>query len=200
MSAIDCGNVVHVADYYDIATYWPVEEQDRKAVTNLPHDAGKVLTKNDIVIGGGSGEHPAMVINIDYAISTLASILDDKYFCIDGYVDKGSWSVKDLWRVHEKMKLDENSDWFECTILMNIATFVIAELPLEYCIVNEEVLKYAQEKRKDIPWEYFNGFTAVFNSCKYGRTTVPDTNSPSGRKVIWGYSLEEWYNDNGGRK
>lgn len=200
MSAIDCGNVVHVADYYDISTYWPVEEQDREGVTGLPHDKGKVLTMNDIVIGGGSGEHPAMVINIDYAISILASIEDNKYFCVDGHVDKGSWSVPDLMNLYQKMGINEDSASFECTILMNIATFVIAELPLDECIVNPEVLQYAQEKKKDFSWKYFNGFTGVLNSCKYGRTTVPDADSPSGRKVQWGYSLEDWYNDNGGRK
>lgn len=200
MSAIDCGNVVHVAEYYDIALYWPIEENDREGVTGLPYDHGKVLTMNDIVIGGGSGEHPAMVINIDYAISTLASIEDNKYFRVYGHVDKGSWSVPDLMDLYQKMDINENSDSFECTILLNIASFVIAELPLEECIVNKEVLQYAQAKKKDFPWKYFNGFSGVLNSCKCGRTTVPDANSPSGRMVVWGYSLEDWYRDNGGRK
>lgn len=200
MSAIDCGNVVHVAEYYDISLYWPIEEQNRGSVTDLPYDKGLVINKNNIVIGGGSGEHPAMVIDIDYAISTLASIQDSKYFGVYGHVDKGSWRVQDLIKLYQKMGLNDESDSFECTILLNMATFVIAELPLEECIVNPEVLKYAQNKKKNFSWEFFRGFTGVLNCCKEGRTTVPDADAPSGRKVKWGYSLEDWYHDNGGRK
>ncbi len=201
MSAIDCGNTVHIADYYDIPVYWPIQEQNRQGVTGLPHDALKVLTKNDIVIGGGSGEHSAMVINIDYAISTLASIVDNMYFSTNNnYLDKGSWNIIELIDLYNKMHHKDLLMSFETTILTNIAAFVIAEMPLKECIVDPEILKYAQSKLKELPWDYFNGFSGVLNSQKFGSIFIDDPNNPGSTITKWGYSLNDWYNDNGGRK
>lgn len=200
MSAIDCANNVHVGEYYGISTYWTVQDQDRDGVTEMPYDKGKKLTINDIVIGGGSGEHPAMVVNIDYAISTMALLKDDKYFGIYGYIDKNSWDVPQLQSLYNKIVIDENEQSFDSQILLNVAALVIFELPLEHCIVDPRVLKYAQGQRIVKPWEYFQGFTAVFDSQKCGRTLAPNSGKTGDSHVIWGYSLEDWYRNNGGRK
>lgn len=199
MSAIDGGKNVHVADYYDISTYWPVEEQNRYNVTEMPYDKGIMLTKNDIVIGGGSGEHSAMVVNIDHAICTLAYIKDSIDLGIVGYIDKNSWSMTELQRLYNKVVTDKTAS-FEIEILLNVAALVIFELPLEHCIVNPEVLQYAKNQHNMKPWEYFNGFTAVFDSNKLGKNLAPNSGKTGDSHVIWGYSLEDWYRNNGGRK
>lgn len=65
MSAIDTMNHAHVANFFKLPVYWVFEENDMFYLTGSPEDDNKKINQYFLTIGGGSGEHPALIINND---------------------------------------------------------------------------------------------------------------------------------------
>lgn len=107
MSAIDTFSYVHVADFFQLPVYWVTEPRGLINLTDNDADSGKVMNQYHLSIGGGSGEHPALIINndaallrflrnveyieppaenasepnmFDYQMSQLSNSITDKYF------------------------------------------------------------------------------------------------------------------------
>ena len=63
MSAIDSYTHAHVANFFSIPVYWVFEEDKLSILTYSNED--EVINKYFLSIGGGGGEHPALIINND---------------------------------------------------------------------------------------------------------------------------------------
>lgn len=194
MSAIDCIEHVHVATFCNSAqVYWPIEECDKSTVTEWKSDSGKVLNKNNIIIGGGSGEHPALVLDIDYILwYTLRWDNKDIYTLPfwDSSVEFDSWNFATSKNLYDQMQNMHFENTFEETVLISAAYLVLSELPLEECIVDPDILKFALEVRenKAFDYNYFANFRAVLDAQKYGRVVKNGESQ-------WGYSLKDYYVD-----
>ncbi len=76
MSAIDSLVHVHVSDLLDkVCVYWPQESVPLDYVINTEDSKNKMLTQEHLLAGGGSGEHPALLIFND-AVVLQALVLD----------------------------------------------------------------------------------------------------------------------------
>lgn len=76
MSAIDCLDHVHAANFLGMPVYWIIEERAMSTITDFQSDDNRIVNKNFISLGGGSGEHAALIINIDGALFNLLSVID----------------------------------------------------------------------------------------------------------------------------
>lgn len=63
MSAIDTLTHAHVANFFRLPVYWVFEEGSLFNLTDSNDD--EVINQYYLSIGGGSGEHPALIINND---------------------------------------------------------------------------------------------------------------------------------------
>lgn len=72
MSAIDCIDHVHIG-YFDerIAIYWPLFKDILSKVTDSESDEKTEISPYTLLLGGGSGEHPAMHFNNDAVVFHL---------------------------------------------------------------------------------------------------------------------------------
>lgn len=77
MSAIDTFNHVHVANFFEIPVYWVLKEGKLNSLTHNNQDEEKVINKYYLSIGGGSGEHPALILNNDALVfNFLSNVLE----------------------------------------------------------------------------------------------------------------------------
>lgn len=93
MSAVDCIDHVHVGDFNDeIGIYWPLWEGKLSDVTDEKEEDNISLSPYKLLIGGGSGEHPAMHVINDAAVL--------HFFCL-GYlfdylsIPEENWNIED---------------------------------------------------------------------------------------------------------
>ena len=195
MSAIDCVDHVHVATFCNCASvYWPITEHEQSHITDLENDKNKLVSKNTIIIGGGSGEHPALVLDIDYILWYSLRWDSDNVYKVpfkENGVSFESWDFatrKNLYDTMIKMYMSDNT--FEDNVIYSAAHLVLSELPLEECISNPVILKYALEVRdnKGYNHNYLSNFSGVLNAEKYGRI-IKNGN------LQWGYSLKDYYVD-----
>lgn len=74
MSAIDTLTHAHVGYFCDIPIYWVFEEGKLGHLTDHNDDYDKVINQYYLSIGGGSGEHPALIIsNLKMKVSMMHS-------------------------------------------------------------------------------------------------------------------------------
>lgn len=195
MSAIDCVDHVHVATFCNIASvYWPIAEQKQSHITDLEQDKDKLVNKKNIIIGGGSGEHPALVLDIDYILwYTLRWDSQDVYkvpFPENG-VSFESWDFVTRKNLYDSMiKGYMSDDTFEENVIYATAHLVLSELPLEECVSNPVILKYVLEvhEKKGHDHNYLSNFSGILNAQKYGRII-------KNGELQWGYSLRDYYID-----
>lgn len=77
MSAIDSFTHAHVANYFDLPVYWVFEDNhSQRNLTNDPADEDTILNSSSLCIGGGSGEHPALVIYGPAAVFQLSRMIE----------------------------------------------------------------------------------------------------------------------------
>lgn len=112
MSAIDSFEHAHVGNFFDFPIYWVLNESMTNKLDHLTDnqaDTGKIINQYSLSVGGGSGEHPALIFNNDAALyqyltnieeidepsinSTQAETLDYKIYQLakkieDRYLDK----------------------------------------------------------------------------------------------------------------
>lgn len=194
MSAIDCVDHVHVATFCNYASvYWPIEEHEQSDITDLEQDKGKVINKNTIIIGGGSSEHPALVLDIDYILCYTLRWDDTEVYKVpftDNGVSFNAWNFSVCQNMFNELSKRYYDGSFEETIIRSAAHLVLSELPLEECISNPIILKYALEVRanKGYDHNYISNFDGILNSEKYGRIM-------KNGELQWGYSLADYYID-----
>ncbi len=66
MSAIDSYTHAHVANFFNLPVYWVLEENKLSGLTYSNEE--DMINKCFLSIGGGSGEHPALIIKNDAVI------------------------------------------------------------------------------------------------------------------------------------
>lgn len=94
MSAVDCIDHVHLGYFNDkIGIYWPLfNESKLSRLTDNKDEDDILLSPHNLLIGGGSGEHPAMHVINDAAVL--------HFFCL-GYlfdyltIPEENWEIKD---------------------------------------------------------------------------------------------------------
>lgn len=77
MSAIDTMTHAHVANFFNLPVYWVFEEGDLSQLTDKMSDSGEKINQYFLSIGGGSGEHPALIINNDAVLFKFFSNIEE---------------------------------------------------------------------------------------------------------------------------
>jgi len=67
VSAIDRFDHVHVANWYGIPVYWPQEVFMSSDVTDEKQGEYQI-DEHVLAVGGGSGEHPALILDVDECV------------------------------------------------------------------------------------------------------------------------------------
>lgn len=114
MSDIDSIQNVHVANFKgDIAMYWPMENAPMEKVVR--NAGNKTLTPEHILIGGGAGEHPALVIYNDAAV--LQALIYDSFVEEPESLEGLHPNVVDFFKqkniVHDKYSYDIQNPLFD---------------------------------------------------------------------------------------
>lgn len=135
MSAIDTFSYAHVANFCKIPVYWVLEERKLSYLTDKEEDDNKVINKHYLSIGGGSGEHPALILNndailwhflnnivdidnivepdieastsehVDYKICKLVEEINEKYFLDE---EKAKWTIdQNQWPLETFIRADK---------------------------------------------------------------------------------------------
>lgn len=93
MSAVDCIDHVHLGYFNNkIGIYWPLREDKLSDVTDNKDESNIFLSPYNLLVGGGSGEHPSLYVINDAAVL--------HFFC-RGYlfnyltIPEESWKIKD---------------------------------------------------------------------------------------------------------
>lgn len=71
MSAIDSFEHAHVGKFFGLPIYWVLNESHNNQLSHLTDcssDDGVIIDQYSLSVGGGSGEHPALIFNNDAAI------------------------------------------------------------------------------------------------------------------------------------
>jgi hypothetical protein len=230
MSSIDVVDNIHCANIHlestSVPVYWV---QD-----TLKHDRTLAeVTTRDLMIGGGSGEHPALHIknadllplwlllqhiSCDDNEENLLSIAEDLELMYveklksrakseaeiiniidfpynnDNFMCIADWPLSTLAQVetcYKKTKVKDNiSNYSETSLLVSIATFVMFDMPKQF--FENDVYKLMEKSKiifKDSSISTVFNFSLPLNSQKMGRV-IKDG------KVIWGYSLNDYLNQN----
>lgn len=77
MSAIDTLTHAHVANFFNLPVYWIFEEGELSHLTDKLIDDDKKINQYFLSIGGGSGEHPALIINNDAVLFHFLSHVEE---------------------------------------------------------------------------------------------------------------------------
>ncbi len=182
MSAIDSLTHAHVGKFFNLPIYWVFEEGKLGSLTDWDEDYKKTINKYYLSIGGGSGEHPALIINNDAVILNLlgemvdvntvlpggydfrtiaiAKQIEDRYFeSEDNYIkDIYAWNLdQNQWPLETFVKFSEkfgNKDSISLAdkIQHAIALFIIYEMPIEYCLKDSQLIEVAKMIRSN-QWE-----------------------------------------------
>lgn len=189
MSAIDMVDHVHVADFYGIPVYWINGKIFRRDLTNA--NSLQVLDNQYISIGGGSGEHPALIINLEAAIESILTDIDYDYSNTEKYfIDMNDWTYEDF-KIIESQMPDVKYKFSKLIkrIVGSVGIFAINELPCETFIKNKEIYSSYNDEGLCVYGNDYFGFTGVLPSRCGGKQTVNG-------KTVFKYSLQEWYINN----
>ena len=174
MSAIDTMDHAHVANIKGMPVYWPLKEYDLSYLTDNSEDSSKPFNSYYLSLGGGSGEHPALIIHNDAVIFqllrnldnenltesdstlqyiySLAESIEEKYY--EGgveeenvayyMIDKNQWPLSTFFAWQNFLKPNEKYRDLEDEIAHLMALFIIQEMPLNYCLKDSEIISFAQ--------------------------------------------------------
>lgn len=148
MSAIDTLTHAHVANFFDLPVYWVFEEGELSHLTDKMSDDGKKINQYFLSIGGGSGEHPALIIDNDAVLFKFFSnieeiaepdLMDSESHMFDYKMYQLVESIKDKYE--DKANNYKNVDDYMCyyTIDQN-------QWPLETFIRINEKMKSKRNK------------------------------------------------------
>jgi hypothetical protein len=182
MSSIDTLEHDHVGKFFDLPVYWPLEEKPLDYLTDLDEDIDEVINQYYLSIGGGSGEHPALIINNDAVVFNLArkfvdieDVAPDSYdhalisfsnklwdLCYKGdnylYFHLRKWYInQNEWPLETFIRVNKQFDDDSKVSLLDkishaIALFIIYEMPLEACLKDQRIIELAKMIRSN-KWE-----------------------------------------------
>lgn len=220
MSAIDTIEHAHVANFFGIPVYWPLKNYPS---SHLVDDSDGIIGKHTLIIGGGSGEHPALILDMekvvmefifdelydDYDSDTLSQ--DDKELLqqLDKVValrkllghdrkrilDLNQWPIETFLDISKSLT-DQPYRTIE-SIINTCAIFIICEMPIEECISNPDLLRLLFTIR-DGKWEKLlqRDLMKSFKGFS-GVLNMSKCGQIMKRGMYrFGYSLNDWLNDN----
>lgn len=226
MSAIDTMNHAHVANFFGIPMYWFLEEKKMSTITHSAVDDDFKINQFSMSIGGGSGEHPALILNNDALVLAFIKTLEDtpneKFNFIDyqiyklvdeiqeNYMKKAiyNWSLnQNQWPLESFIHIDKEMNKMlisqaslQKRMQEALALFILYKMPLDDCIEDPKLIEVAKLIRS-------NSFNAIMEPYTVMDKFIgfEDPFPEGGRiirnnKAIWGYSLEDWTIENNSRK
>jgi hypothetical protein len=183
MSSIDTLDHAHVGKFFGLPIYWALEEKPLHFLTDCDDwRAAEVINQHYLSIGGGGGEHPALIINNDAVVIDLASEFIDIDEVDHNSYDHALISFRDkLWdeytegdgHLHFCMRqwgVDQNQWPLETFIRMHkefnddsnvslldkichaMALFIVYEMPIEVCLKDQRIIELAKMIRSN-QWE-----------------------------------------------
>ena len=224
MSSIDTLEHAHVAKFFGLPIYWVLEEKPLSYLIDIDDDTTDVINQYYLSIGGGSGEHPALIIKNDAVVYQLIRKLVDIEDVVDGSYDYQLISYAE--RLQEQMitddelynlhhwRIDQNEWPLETFIRVNkqfddelevplvdkishaIALFIIYEMPLEVCLKDKRIVEFAKMIRSN-RWENaLPGEVVRYMSTVSGLLQCEKMGKViRNGQVVWGYSLTDWHRE-----
>jgi hypothetical protein len=221
MSSIDSLEHTHVAKFFGLPIYWVLEEKPLSYLIDIDDDTTEVINQYYLSIGGGSGEHPALVIKNDAVVYQLIRKLVDLEDVDDGSYDHELISYAE--QLQEQMitddelynlrywRIDQNEWPLETFIWVNkqfdddsevslldkishaMALFIIYEMPIEACLKDQRIIELAKMIRSN-EWEKALPQEIVkYLSAVSGLLEYEKMGKViRNGQVVWGYSLNDW--------
>jgi hypothetical protein len=221
MSSIDTLEHAHVAKFFGLPIYWVLEEKPLSYLIDIDDDTTEVINQYYLSIGGGSGEHPALVIKNDAVVYQLIRKLVDLEEVVDGSydhqlisyaeqlqeqmitddelyylrywrIDQNEWPLETFIRVNKQFD-DELEVPLVDKISHAIALFIIYEMPLEVCLKDKRIIEFAKMIRSN-RWENaLPGEVVRYMSTVGGLLQCEKMGKViRNGQVVWGYSLTDW--------
>jgi hypothetical protein len=221
MSSIDTLEHAHVAKFFGLPIYWVLEEKPLSYLIDIDDDTTEVINQYYLSIGGGSGEHPALVIKNDAVVYQLIRKLVDLEDVDDGSYDHQLISYAEqlqeqmitddelynllYWRIDQNEWPLETFIWVnkqfdddsEVTLVDKIshamALFIIYEMPLEACLKDQRIIELAKMIRSN-EWEKALPQEIVkYLSAVSGLLEYEKMGKViRNGQIVWGYSLNDW--------
>lgn len=183
MSSIDTLDHAHVGKFFGLPIYWVLEEKPLHFLTDCDdwRDA-EVINQHCLSIGGGGGEHPALIINndavvfnltreftdvnkvdpnsYDHALISFSDKLWDECIRGDSYLHfhLSRWGVnQNEWPLETFIRVHkEFNDDSGVSLLDKIchamALFIVYEMPIEVCLKDQRIIELAKMIRSN-QWE-----------------------------------------------
>lgn len=221
MSSIDSLEHAHVAKFFGLPIYWVLEEKPLSYLIDIDDDTTEVINQYYHSIGGGSGEHPALVIKNDAVVYQLIRklvdledvddgsydhqlisyaeqlqeqmITDDVIYGLRNWrIDQNEWPLETFIRVNTQFDDDSKVSLVD-KISHAIALFIIYEMPLEACLKDQRIIELAKMIRSN-KWEKALPQEIVkYLSAVSGLMECEKMGKViRNGQVVWGYSLNDW--------
>jgi hypothetical protein len=221
MSSIDSLEHAHVAKFFGLPIYWVLEEKPLSYLIDIDDDTTEVINQYYLSIGGGSGEHPALVIKNDAVVYQLIRklvdiedvdddsydhqlisyaeqlqfqmIADDELYNLRYWrIDQNEWPLETFIRVNTQFDDDSEVSLVD-KISHAMALFVIYEMPLEVCLKDQRIIEFAKMIRSN-KWEKALPSEIVkYMSAVSGLLEYEKMGKViRNGQVVWGYSLNDW--------
>lgn len=221
MSSIDSLEHAHVAKFFGLPIYWVLEEKPLSYLIDIDDDTTEVINQYYLSIGGGSGEHPALIIKNDAVVYQLIRklvnledvvdgsydhelisyaeqlqeqmITDDELYNLRHWrIDQNEWPLETFIRVNKQFD-DELEVPLVDKISHAIALFIIYEMPLEVCLKVKRIVEFAKMIRSN-RWENaLPGEVVRYMSTVSGLLQCEKMGKViRNGQVVWGYSLTDW--------
>lgn len=221
MSSIDSLEHTHVAKFFGLPIYWVLEEKPLSYLIDIDDDTTEVINQYYLSIGGGSGEHPALVIKNDAVVYQLIRklvdledvddgsydhelisyaeqlqeqmITDDELYNLRYWrIDQNEWPLETFIRVNKQFD-DDSEVTLVDKISHAIALFIIYEMPLEACLKDQRIIELAKMIRSN-EWEKALPQEIVkYLSAVSGLLEYEKMGKVvRNGQIVWGYSLNDW--------
>ena len=221
MSSIDSLEHAHVAKFFGLPIYWVLEEKPLSYLIDIDDDTTEVINQYYLSIGGGSGEHPALVIKNDAVVYQLIRklvdledvddgsydhelisyaeqlqeqmITDDELYNLRYWrIDQNEWPLETFIRVNKQFD-DELEVSLVDKISHAIALFIIYEMPLEVCLKDKRIIEFAKMIRSNRWEKALPGEVVRYMSTVSGLLQCEKMGKViRNGQVVWGYSLTDW--------
>jgi hypothetical protein len=221
MSSIDTLEHAHVAKFFGLPIYWVLEEKPLSYLIDIDDDTTEVINQYYLSIGGGSGEHPALVIKNDAVVYQLIRklvdledvddgsydhelisyaeqlqeqmITDDELYNLRHWrIDQNEWPLETFIRVNKQFD-DDSEVTLVNKISHAIALFIIYEMPIEVCLKDQRIIELAKMIRSN-KWEKALPSEIVkYMSAVSGLMEYEKMGKVvRNGQIVWGYSLNDW--------
>jgi hypothetical protein len=221
MSSIDTLEHAHVAKFFGLPIYWVLEEKPLSYLIDIDDDTTEVINQYYLSIGGGSGEHPALIIKNDAVVYQLIRelvdledvddgsydhqlisyaeqlqeqmITDDVIYGLRNWrIDQNEWPLETFIRVNKQF--DDDSEFpLVDKISHAIALFIIYEMPLEVCLKDQRIIELAKMIRSNRWEKVLPNEVVKYMSAVSGLLNFEKMGKViRNGQVVWGYSLNDW--------